>query len=187
MTFPEYLEQRKAEAEGNPYFRLLQSNLTSGHAIQRVRLEAANGSARYVFVLARLGTLTEVEVPVGGPAVERFLFETGLKMNSREEEMLRCALHLKRRMEPLAATLGAAAGKAALHTVVRELGAPRSAKAVLDASNGTPSPPAARLAAEVLRAAIDGYLGSLFIELHYPVKDAGEILDLALESLVKAG
>jgi hypothetical protein len=141
--------------------------------------------ARYRFLLARLGTLTTVEVPAGELAVERFLAETGQKLASREDEVRRCELRLHRAVERVAKVLGGDVSRAALLRVSRQMGGPRSAGAGT-AQPSAPESSTVRLATGQLRQELDALLLDSFAERGYPLEEAGGILDEALARLTGA-
>jgi hypothetical protein len=188
MGFTEYLEQVRAETEGDAFFRLLKSNLSAGHRVQKVSFVPAEGSQppRYRFLLARLGTLTTVDVPAGQEAVERFLAETKQKLASREDEVQHCHLRLRRASDALARVLGREAARdAALH-LCREVGGPASARVVrASATPGLSS--TTRLAMEQLRREFDASVRDLYVERGYPLAETGSIADEALARLIEAG
>jgi hypothetical protein len=188
MGLTEYLEQVRAGVEGDAFFRLLKSHLAAGHRVQQVSFVRAEGRQppRYRFLLARLGTLTTVEVPAGEPAVERLLAETKQKLASREEEVQRCELRLRRALEPVARILGADMAREALLAVSREVGGPASAHAPKPVAHASPSS-ATRLAAEQLRRELGECMRSLYADLGYPLDESGRIADEALARLIEAG
>jgi hypothetical protein len=188
MGFTEYLEQVRTEAEGDAFFRLLKSHLAAGHRVQKVAFAPAEGNQppRYRFLLARLGTLTTVEVPAGQEAVEHFLAQTKQQLASREDEVQRCHLRLRRALETLSRVLGSEAAKDAALSVSREVGGPESARFALTAARGTPSS-ATRLAAERLRREFDANVRELYLEHGYPLEEAGRMVDEGLARLIEAG
>jgi hypothetical protein len=188
MGFSEYLDQVKAEAEGDPYFRLLKSQLGVGHRVQKVSFVPAEGGQppRYRFLLARLGTLSTLDVPAGQEAVEHFLAETHQQLASRDDEVLRCHLRLKQEIESLARLVGRETTKEAIASVTREVRGPQSLRHPLPASR-TGLSSAARLAAERLRREFGQNVRNLYIERGYLLTDAGLIADEALARIIEAG
>ena len=188
MGFTEYLEQVRTETEGDAFFRLLKSHLSAGHRVQKVSFVPAEGSQppRYRFLLARLGTLTTVDVPAGQEAVEHFLAQTKQQLASREDEVQRCSLRLRQAIEELSRVLGREAAKDAALRVSREVGGPESAR-FSAASTQISSSSATRLAAEHLRREFDANVRDLYVERGYPLVEAGRIADEALARLIEAG
>jgi hypothetical protein len=188
MGFTEYLEQVRTETEGDAFFRLLKSHLSAGHRVQKVSFVPAEGNqpARYQFLLARLGTLTTVDVPAGQEAVEHFLAQTKQQLASREDEVQRCHLLLRRAAEALSRVLGSAAAKEAALDVSRAVGGPESARFAMAAPRSSSST-TTRLAAEQLRREFDDYVRNLYVERGYPLAEAGRIADEALARLIEAG
>jgi len=188
MGFSEYLEQVRSEAEGDAFFRLLKSNLAAGHRVQQVSFVTAEGNqpARYRFLLARLGTLTTVEVPAGQEAIEHFLAQTRQQLASREDEVQRCHLRLRRSLEAISRVLGNEAARDAALRVSREVGGPESARLALAAAQGTSSS-AVRLAAERLQREFGAQVRELYLERGYPLDEAGRIVDEGLARLIEAG
>ncbi|WP_224368678.1 hypothetical protein [Hyalangium versicolor] len=188
MGFTEYLEQVRTETEGDAFFRLLKSHLSSGHKVQKVSFVPAEGPQppRYRFLLARLGTLTTMEVPAGQEAVEHFLSQTKQQLASREDEVQRCYLRLHRAIEALSRVLGREAARDAARNVSREVGGPESARFTTTAPQVSSSS-AARLAAEHLRRDFDANVRDLYVERGYPLVEAGRIADEALARLIEAG
>ncbi len=185
MTFPEYLEQVKGEWEGDSWFKLLRERLASGHAVLSVRVVAERDQRpMYEFALAKLGAITTVQVPVGGPAVERFLFAEPIKLATLDDEVRRCAANLTRHVVVLGAKLGAGPVRAGLEAVTRALGGPRSA-ALVGAAQAPRDGQAARAAEVSIRREVDGYVGSLFAEAGYSTAEAGDIMDRALEAMLR--
>ncbi|SEK93912.1 hypothetical protein SAMN05444354_103120 [Stigmatella aurantiaca] len=188
MGFTEYLDQVKAEAEGDAFFRLLKSQLAAGHRVQKVSFVPAEGGhpPRYRFLLARMGTLSTLDVPAGQEAIEHLLAETHQQLASRDDEVQRCQVRLKQETEALTRLLGRDATREAVASVTRELGGPQSLRLTLPASR-TGLSPAARLAAERLRREFDQNVRNLYIERGYPLAEAGHIVDEALARLIEAG
>ncbi|HYH97575.1 hypothetical protein [Hyalangium sp.] len=188
MGFTEYLEQVRTETEGDAFFRLLKSHLSAGHRVQKVSFVPAEGNQppRYRFLLARLGTLTTVDVPAGQEAVEHFLAQTKQQLASREDEVQRCYLRLRRVVEDLSRVLGSEAGKDAAVSVSRDVGGPESTRFATAATRTTAST-ASRLAADRLRSAFDANIRDLYVERGYPLMEAGRIADEALARLIEAG
>jgi hypothetical protein len=188
MGFAEYLEQVRNEAEGDAFFRLLKSHLAAGNRVQKVSFVPPEGSqpARYRFLLARLGTLTTVDVPAGQEAVEHFLAQTRQQLGSREDEVLRCHLLLRRSLEGIARILGGEAAMEAALRVSHEVGGPESARLAQATARGTVSG-AARLAAERLRRDFDALVRELYLERGYPLEEAGRTVDEGLTRLIEAG
>ncbi len=188
MGFTEYLEQVRTETEGDAFFRLLKSHLASGHRVQKVSFVPAEGSQppRYRFLLARLGTLTTVDVPAGQEAVEHFLAQTKQQLASRDDEVRRCHLRLHRAVEELSRVLGRETARDAALSVSREVGGPESARFAASATRGSSSS-ATRLATEQLRRAFDANVRDLYVERGYPLAEAGSIADEALARLIEAG
>jgi hypothetical protein len=187
MGFTEYLEHVRSEVEGDAFFRLLKSHLAAGNRVQKVTFVPAEGRQppRYRFLLARLGTLTPVDVPAGEWAVERFLVETKQKLASHEDEASRCELLLRRTREAVARVLGAEAAREALRSVSREVGSPTSARASMTSAQANQST-TTRLAAEQLRRELDARVRELYAERGYPLDEAGRIVDEALARLTGA-
>lgn len=188
MEFTAYLEQVRAEAEGDAFFRLLKSHLSAGHRVQKVSFvpAEANQPPRYRFLLARLGTLTTVEVPAGQEAIEHFLVQTKQQLASRGDEVQRCHVLLRRTAQELARVLGDEAVKDAALSVSREVGGPESARFAMTTAPGSPTH-ATRLAAERLRHEFDSHVRDLYVERGYPLAEAGRIVDEALARLIEAG
>lgn len=188
MGFNEYLDQVRAEAEGDAFFRLLKSHLAAGHRVQNVSFVPAEGNQppRYRFLLARLGTLTTVDVPAGQEAVEHLLTQTKQQLASREDEVQRCHLHLSRSVEALSRILGSEAAKEAALNVSREVGGPESTRSAMTSVRSSSSS-TARLAAERLRHDFDLCVRDLYVERGYPLVEAGRIVDEALARLIEAG
>ena len=187
MGFTDYLEQVRAEVEGDAFFRLLKSNLAAGHRVQKVSFVPAEGQQppRYRFLLARMGALTTVDVPAGQEAVERFLAETRQKLSSREDEVLRCHLRLHRAVDALAKVLGKDAVREAVLHLGRDLGGPASSRLVANSVfPGLSS--TTRLATAQLRHAFDAHVRDLYAERGYPLQEAGSIADEALAKLIEA-
>ncbi|MGZ3461842.1 MAG: hypothetical protein ACXU86_25395 [Archangium sp.] len=187
MGFTEYLEQVRSEVEGDAFFRLLKSHLSAGNRVQKVNFVPAEGRQppRYRFLLARLGTLTTVDVPAGGLAVERLLAETKQKLASREDEVRRCELRLRRAMEAVAQVLGRETARDALVRVSSLVGSPQSAQAARHSPHTNESS-TTRLAMRHLRQELDALLLDLFAERGYPLNEAGSIMDEALARLIGA-
>jgi hypothetical protein len=188
MGLTEYLEQVRTEAEGDAFFRLLKSQLSAGHRVQKVSFVPAEGNQppRYRFLLARLGALTTVDVPAGQEAVEHFLAQTKQQLASREDEVQRCHLRLHRAVEDISRMLGSEAAKDAAQSAAREVGGPESARLATAATRGTSSS-ATRLATERLRREFDANVRDLYVERGYPLTEAGRIADEALAKLIEAG
>ncbi len=188
MGFAEYLEQIRAEVEGDAFFRLLKSNLAAGHRVQKVSFVSAEGQQppRYRFLLARLGTLTTVDVPAGHEAVEHFLAETKQKLASRDDEVQRCHLLLRRAFEAVAKVLGRDVARAAMLHLGREVGGPEASRAV-QASSSPGLSSTTRLATEQLRREFNASVRDLYAERGYPLAEAGSIADEALARLIGAG
>jgi hypothetical protein len=188
MGLAEYLEQVRSEVEGDAFFRLLKSHLAAGNRVQKVSFVPSEGKQppRYRFLLARLGTLTTVDVPAGELAVERLLAETRQKLASREDEVRRCELRLHRTMEAVAQVLGRAHAREALLRVSRLMGGPQAAQAVAKAPPHTNESSTTRLALRHLRQEIDALLLDLFAERGYSLDEAGGIMDEALARLIGA-
>jgi hypothetical protein len=188
MGFNEYLEQVRAEAEGDAFFRLLKSHLAAGHRVQKVSFVPAEGNQppRYRFVLARLGAISTVDVPAGQEAVEHFLAQTKQQLASREDEVHRCHLHLSRAVEALSRVLGNEAAKEAVLNVSREVGGPESSRSAMASARSSLSS-TVRLAAERLRHDFDSCVRDLYVERGYPLVEAGRIADEALARLIEAG
>jgi hypothetical protein len=188
MGLSEYLEQVRAEVEGDAFFRLLKSQLAAGHRVQKVSFVPAEGRQppRYRFLLARLGTLTNVDVPAGELAVERFLAETKQKLASHEDEVQRCVLRLQRAGQAVARVLGNEAGREALRRLAREMGGPQSGRAAQSGVYGNESS-ATRLASEHLRQELDATVRDLYAERGYSMEETGRIVDEALARLIGAG
>lgn len=187
MGFTEYLEQVRTETEGDAFFRLLKSHLSAGHRVQKVSFVPAEGNQppRYRFLLARLGTLTTVDVPAGQEAVEHFLTQTKQQLASRDDEVQRCTLRLRQAIEELARVLGREAAKDAALSVSRELGGPESAR-FATAPTLASSSSATRLATEHLQREFDANVRDLYVERGYPLAEAGRIADEALARLIEA-
>jgi hypothetical protein len=188
MGLSEYLEKVRAVVEGDAFFRLLKSQLAAGHRVQKVSFVPAEGRQppRYRFLLARLGTLTTVEVPAGELAVERFLAETKQKLATREDEVQRCVLRLQRAEQAVARVLGNEAAREALRRLARAMGSPEAARATLSAPGSNESS-ATRLASENLRQELDATVRDLYAERGYSLEETGSIMDEALASLLGAG
>lgn len=188
MGFTEYLEQVRTEAEGDAFFRLLKSHLSAGHRVQKVSFVPSEGNQppRYRFLLARLGTLTTVDVPAGQEAVEHFLAQTKQQLASREDEVQRCRLRLRQAVDEIARVLGKEAAKEAALSMSREVGGPESTRFAMAAARSSPSG-ATRLAAELLRREFDANVRDLYTERSYPLVEAGRITDEALARLIEAG
>ena len=188
MRFTEYLEQVRTETEGDAFFRLLKSHLSARAPRAEGVLVPAEGTQppRYRFLLARLGTLTAVDVPAGQEAVEHFLAQTKQQLASREEEVQRCSLRLRLVIEELSRVLGREAAKDAALSVSREVGGPESARFAMAATRVSSSS-ATRLAAEQLRREFDANVRNLYVERGYPLMEAGHIADEALARLIEAG
>jgi hypothetical protein len=188
MRFTEYLEQVRTETEGDAFFRLLKSHLSAGHRVQKVSFVPAEGSQppRYRFLLARLGTLTTVDVPAGQEAVEHFLAQTKQQLASHEDEVQRCHLRLRRSVEALSRVLGGEAAREAVLSVSREVGGPESTRFAQASARGSSSN-TTRLAAERLRHDFDLSVRDLYVERGYPLTEAGRIADEALARLIAAG
>lgn len=189
MGLAEYLEQVRSEVQGDAFFRLLKSHLSAGNRVQKVSFVPAEGKhpPRYRFLLARLGTLTTVDVPAGELAVERLLSETRQKLASREDEVLRCEFRLHRTMDAVAQMLGRPHAREALLRVSRLMGAPLAAQAVAKAPPQMNESITTRLAMRQLRQEVDALLLDLFAERGYSLDEAGGILDEALARLIEAG
>jgi hypothetical protein len=188
MGFTEYLEQVRKETEGDAFFRLLKSHLAAGSRVQKVSFVPAEGSqpARYRFLLARLGTLSTVDVPAGQEAVERFLAETKQQLASWEDEVRRCLLRLGQVSEALAQVLGSEAAREAVRSLAREVGGPESLRAVAASPRGNVSG-TTRLATDSLRHELEVLLKDLYAERGYPLTEAGRTVDAALARLIEAG
>ncbi len=187
MGFTDYLEQVRAEVEGDAFFRLLKSNLAAGHRVQKVSYVPAEGQQppRYRFLLARLGTLTTVDVPAGQEAVERFLVETRQKLASRDDEVLRCQLRLRRAVDALTKVLGKEAVREAVLHLGWDLGGPTASRmATTSARPGLSS--MTRLATAQLRHEFDANVRDLYAERGYPLQESGSIADEALAKLIEA-
>lgn len=182
MEFAEYLSHLRSEVDGDAFFRLLKSQLKAGHRVQRVTFVPAEGKQppRYRFLLARLGTLTTVDVPAGGWAVERFLVETRQKLDSYEDEVRRCELLLRRAVEAVARVLGKDAAQQALLSVSRQVGAGASASPPRVSVNLTTS---TKLATEQLRRELDATARELYAERDHPLDEAGRIVNETLARL----
>jgi hypothetical protein len=188
MGFAEYLEHVRTETEGDAFFRLLKSQLSAGHRVQKVSFVPAEGQQppRYRFLLSRLGTLTTVDVPAGQEAVEHFLVQTKQQLASREDEVQRCRLLLRQVMEDISQMLGSEAAKEAVLSMSREVGGPVSAKLSVAAARSGPTS-AQRLAAARLRREFDASVRELYAERGYTLAEAGSIADEALAKLIEAG
>jgi hypothetical protein len=189
MGLAEYLEQVRSEVAGDAFFRLLKSHLAAGHRVQKVSFVPAEGKhpSRYRFLLARLGTLTTVDVPAGELAVERLLAETRQKLASREDEVGRCEFRLRRTMEAVAQMLGGTTTREALLRVSRLMGGAQATQAVAKAPPRTNESSTTRLAMRQLRQEVDALLLDLFAERGYSLDEAGSIMDEALARLIEAG
>jgi len=101
--FDDYLRHLKERIEGDGYVRLLKSNLESGHQIQKVTFVPAEDGqpAIYRFLLARLGTLTDVDVPAGTEAIEQLLVDLRLRLETEDDEVKRSALRFGRTLNVL--------------------------------------------------------------------------------------
>jgi hypothetical protein len=189
MGLAEYLEQVRSEVEGDAFFRLLKSHLAAGHRVQKVSFVPAEGKqpSRYRFLLARLGTLTTVDVPAGELAVERLLAETRQKLASREDEVRRCEFRLHRTMAAVAQMLGGTNAREALLRVSRLMGGAQATQAVAKAPPRTNESSTTRLAMRQLRQEVDALLLDLFAERGYSLEEAGGIMDEALMRLIEAG
>jgi hypothetical protein len=188
MEFTEYLDQVRTEAEGDAFFRLLKSHLSAGHRVQKVSFVPSEGKQppRYRFLLARLGTLTTVDVPAGQEAVEHFLVQTKQQLASRDDEVQRCHLRLRQVVHEISRVVGNEAAKEAALSVSREVGGPESARLAMTLARGSPNT-TTRLAAELLRRAFDANVRDLYTERGYPLMEAGRITDEALARLIEAG
>jgi hypothetical protein len=188
MGFTEYLEQVRSEVEGDAFFRLLKSHLAAGNRVQKVSFVSAQGRQppRYRFLLARLGTLTTVDVPAGELAVERLLAETKQKLASREDEVKRCEFRLHQALEAVAQVLGGETARDALLRVSLLVGSPQSARTTRHAPRTNESS-TTRLAMRHLRQEVDALLLDLFAERGYSLDETGSIMDEALARLIGAG
>ncbi len=114
---------------------------------------------RYRFLLARLGTLTTVDVPAGQGGRRALPGSDRQQLGSREDEVQRCHLLLRRSLEGLARVLGGEAAREAALSVSREVGGPESTRLAQATARGTVSG-ATRWAAERLRRDFDARYGS---------------------------
>lgn len=187
MRFDEYLRELKARLDGDAFVRLLKANLASGHQIQKVSfLPAEPGKPeRYRFLLARLGTLSDVDVPAGSEAIERLLAERRLKLASEEEEVQRSALRFRRSLAAWRKAKSYEELRAAVARFSRRAGALASLAESQGGQHLTLDREALLLEEEVARA-FDTQIASLHLDSGYDLEAAGAVVDRGLAQFIQS-
>jgi hypothetical protein len=125
-NWDEWIHRALREEAEDPFVLLLRNRVAHGDRVVRVNLDPATLRVRptYTIVLARGTNLSELRLPHTESFI-RWCLATGTRMETFEEESLRCAATLAERLRPMPADGGNRAILSALRHLIPALGAPR--------------------------------------------------------------